>query len=442
MLWKAIVALVLFVAAAAGGVTLYARYQVKSMLDDLAAAIAPVAEMRYASLSVTPRGTVRVQDVEIRPNALNEPLRMEGIEVETPGLWFLLTGSKSLRDGQLPEHLRATFRGLAFSLNGPMALTIDRLIAGAAHSSGAPPVSNCGDIRYFDFGAYQRLGYGSLVFDISIGYRFEKGGGPLRFTLDGRVRDLGVTTVNLELAGVSPSLRENMAGQPSMRAFEFVYQDLSYTDRLKRYCAQASHMTVQQYIESEVTRTAEAYGAQWGLVLGPGLREAYRQFLTKPGEVRVQGKLSADLDMPRLRLFKPAEIMSKLNLRVSVNGKAVTDLSLTPPRAAPELPSPTSVASRPPSTRATSLPPPSPQATPPPAAAPIAVTSEFRAVPTTDLAGHIDKTVRVHLTDRTTREGRLLQVADGMARVERRLRGGVITHGIPLREIDRVEVLF
>lgn len=439
MLWKAIVALVLFVAAAAGGVTLYARYQVKSMLDDLAAAIAPVAEMRYASLSVTPRGTVRVQDVEIRPNALNEPLRMEGIEVETPGLWFLLTGSKSLRDGHLPEHLRATFRGLAFSLNGPMALTIDRLIAGAAQSSGAPPVSNCGDIRYFDFGAYQRVGYGSLVFDMSIGYRFEKGDGPLRFTLDGRVRDLGMTTVTLEFAGVSPSLRENMAAQPSLRAFEFVYQDLSYTDRLKRYCAQASRVSVQQYIDSEVTRTAEAYGAQWGLVLGPGLREAYRQFLTTPGEVRVQGKLSADLDLPRLRLFKPAEIMSKLNLRVSVNGKAVTDLSMTSSRAALPLPFPLPSPS-PTHGRPLLLPPTLP--TSPPPAAPAAVTGRFRAVPTSDLAGHLEKTVRLHLTDGTTREGRLLQVAGGMARVERRQRGGVITHAIPTREINGVEVLF
>jgi NADH-quinone oxidoreductase subunit N len=73
--------------------------------------------------------------------------------------------------------------------------------------------------------------------------------------------------------------------------------------------------------------------------------------------------------------------------------------------------------------------------------APASVTREFRAVPTTDLAGHIGKTVRLHLTHGATREGRLLRVLDGMARVERRFPGGVMTLAIPLRQIERVEVL-
>lgn len=444
MRWKGTVGVaVLLVAAIGGGLAFYTYYQVKTGIDDLATSMSPVAELRYARLWITPRGTVRIQDVQVRPRAVDDPLRIEGVEVETPGLWFLLTGPKNLRNGQLPEHLRATFRGVAFNLHGPMAKTLDRLLAAAAQSSGAPPVSNCGETRYFDFGAYQRLGYQSLVFDLSLGYRFARGAGPLRVTMDGRTRQLGSTTVTLEFVGVSPNLRDNAAMGAALRTFDVVYQDQSFTERLKGYCARASGMTVQQYIESEVARSAAAYGAQWGLVPGPGLREAYRQFLIKPGEVRVQGTPAADLNMARLRRFTPAEIVSKLNLRVSVNGKVVTDLSMTPTRAAPPLPSPSSTAALPPSPGpVAALPPPPAPATPAPPSTAAAVTSEFRLVPTTGLGGHLDKTVRVHLTDGTTREGRLLQVAQGMARVERRLRGGVITHGIPLREIDRVEVRF
>jgi len=415
--WKPVVGLVLFVAAVIGGVTLYIRFQVTTALEDAITAMSPVAEMRYAGVAVTLGGTIRIEDIEIRPRAFNDRLRVEGIAVETPGLWFLLTGTTKLREGELPEHLRATVRGLAFNLDGPMAETLDRFIAMAMQSSGVTPVSNCGDVRYFDLNAYQRLGYQSFVFDVSFGYRFEKGGGPLRITTEWRMRDLGVAAVNVEFAGASPNLNKAMGTRARLRAFDVVYQDLSFTDRLKRYCTQASGLSVEKYIESEVNRIAADYRTQWGLVPGPGLRQAYREFLTRPGEVRLQITPSVELDMQALQLFKPEDIVSMLNLSVSVNGKAVTDLSMRAVSSTPTRP------------------------TPPSPAAPASVTSEFRAVPATDLAQYLDKTVRLHLTHGTIREGRLVQLLDGMARVERRFPGGTMTLGIPLRQIERVEVL-
>jgi hypothetical protein len=276
-------------------------------------------------------------------------------------------------------------------------------------------------VRYFDLNAYQRLGYQSLVFDLSLGYRFQRGGGPLQVKTEWRTREHGVATVNLDFVGVSSNLRGVMATQPLLRTLEAVYQDLSFTDRLKRYCAKASGITVEQYIDSEVNRNAAAYQAQWGFVPGPGLRQAYREFLTKPGEVRVQMSPPVELDLQSLRMFKPEEIVSMLNLRVSVNGKAVTDLSVLPSPSTPTRPALS--------------------AAPSPGAAPGFAASAFRAVPTADLGRHIGKTVRVHLTHGGTREGQLLQLLDGMARVERRLPGGTMTLAIPLRQIERVEVL-
>ena len=422
--WKTVVGLVLFVAALMSGVTLYIRLQIKTALEDVITEMSPVAEVRYASVSVTLGGTIRVHNIEIRPRAFNDPLRIfndplriEGIEVETPGLWFLLTGTRKLRDGELPEHLRATVRGLAFNLDGPVAETFDRFFAAAMQSSGVAPLSNCGDVRYFDLNAFQRLGYQSFVFDISLGYRFEKGGGPLRITTEWRMRDLAAATVNFEVAGASSNLT-NVRGTPArLRAFNAVYQDLSVTDRSKRYCSRASGMTIEQYIESEMKRSDAEYRAHWGLIPGPGLRQAYREFLTKPGEVRVQITPSVELDIQTLQLFKPEDIVSMLNLSVSVNGKAVTDLSMMPVPSTPISAAPSAPAT------------------------PASVTSEFRAVPTPDLAWHIGKTVRLHLTHGGTREGRLLQVLDGMARVERRLLGGTMALAIPLRQIERVEVL-
>src|SRR3989337_3341192 len=79
--WKPVVGLVLFGAAVVGCVTLYIRFQVTTALEDAITAMSPVAEMRYAGVAVTLGGTIRIEDIEIRPRAVNDRLRVAG----TPG---------------------------------------------------------------------------------------------------------------------------------------------------------------------------------------------------------------------------------------------------------------------------------------------------------------------------------------------------------------------
>jgi hypothetical protein len=444
MLWKAIVGVVVVVAAAVGGATLYIRHQVTTTLAQAASHLSPIAELRYAGVSITPNGTVRIRNVEIRPRLFDDPLRIEGIVVETPGLWFLLTGSKRFREGQLPQHLRATVRGLTVNLAGPIAESFDRAVAAAAHSSGVAAVSNCGDLRVFDSSAYRRLGYRALVFDVALGYRFEKDRGPLRVSTELRVREVGVATVTVDLVDVSPTVRDNVGRQAPLGGFEVVYQDLSYTDRLKRYCAQASGASVQHFVEAEVDRTLAVW-AHFGIAAGPGLRQAFQEFLTRPGEIRLKALPSPPVDVLTLRLLKPDDALARLNLRLSINGKAVTDVGTiaaraVPPTAAP--PPPEAVASVASGMRRLPDPPPPvvSAATPPPSA-PAPAASEFRAVSPTDLDQHVGKTVRVQLTRGAIHEGRLLPMRGGAARVERRLQGGSITVTIPLADIQRLDVL-
>ena len=137
MRWKPVVGLVLLVAAVVGGVTLYIRYQIKTALEDAIAELSPFAEMRYASVSVTLGGNVHIRDIEIRPRMVNDPLHIEGIEVETPGLWFLLTRPKKLSAGELPEHLRGAVCGQAFNLYLQSGQVITTSIAQVKKTTGS-----------------------------------------------------------------------------------------------------------------------------------------------------------------------------------------------------------------------------------------------------------------------------------------------------------------
>ncbi len=441
--WKmAIVVAVLMAVTVVGGSALYVRSQVKTALEDTITAVSPFAGARYASMSVTLGGNIHIHDVEINPRMVNESLRIEGIDIETPGLWFLLTGTKKLREGKIPEHLRIQLRGLVLNIGGPITESLDQLIALAAQANGSASMSNCGDVRYFDLKAYRRLGYQTLVFDIASGYDFEKRGGPMHVKTEWRLRDVGAATMDLEFAGLSSTLNDSIATRARLRTFTFRYQDLSFADRQKRYCAEASGMTPAQYIDAEVNRSDNAYQMLWGFIPGPGLRAAYREFLTRPGEIQLQGTPAADVDLQALRLFKPDDVVSMLNLRVSVNGNAVTDLSMTviPKQSSDDKAAATTGVS------AAAAPVTAKPLTPPvttrsiPASPTTAGERHFRAVAVKDLGQYINKTVRLTLRRGAVREGQLLQIASGMARVERRYEGGSAIIAIPLPEIQRAEV--
>jgi hypothetical protein len=68
------------------------------------------------------------------------------------------------------------------------------------------------------------------------------------------------------------------------------------------------------------------------------------------------------------------------------------------------------------------------------------VTEGFRAITARELGKHVGHTVRLYLARGVVREGKLLQILRGMARLERRYPGGAMTLAIPLHEIERAEV--
>ncbi|GEM_PF-6435762 len=438
MRWKTpVIVVVLTTIGLVGGATFYVRGQVTRTLEEAITAIAPLAEVHYDNISVTLGGKIHVFDIDIRPRLANENLRVESLDIETPGLWFLLTGTRKLSDGKLPEHLRVTLNGFTVVNGGAVTESLDRVIALSAQKSGQTLMSNCGDLDYLDFKAYRRLGYQNLVFDIVAGYRFEPRG-PLRAQLQWRTRDLATATIDFEFGAALPTFNDLMTSPPSLRTFTLTYQDLSITERLKKFCTEASGASVEQYIDSEVNRSDGAYQAAWGFVPGPGIRDAYRAFLVKPGEIRVQATPPAGVELQALRMFKPDDVVSMLNLRVSVNDTAVSDLSMTvankPAEAAPA-----------PTAKTAAKAGPSPALPHKPTPSEIIQRAQkrdpYRVVAVKDIGQHVNEKVRLTLARGTVREGLLVQVTNGTVRVERQYRSGQMVIAIPTKQIVQAEVL-
>lgn len=436
-----VTALLLAPVVLVGLVTYYIRGEARQLVEQTVAALAPFAEIRHSGVSVTLGGDVRVHGIDIRPRIVNDSVRIEAINVETPGLWYLLTGTDELREGKLPANARIELRGVEVGLSGAIADALDRFLAMAVQTGGTAPMSNCGDVGYLDIKTHRRLGYANFVFDIGAGYRLDSRRGPLIVQAEWRTRDLATASVELEFSGAALKVNEMLASDPRLRRFSLRYQDLSFTDRLKLFCAQAAGITPEQYLEREFDRSDATWQAQWGFVPGSGLRAAYRDFLQRPGEIVIEGTPPNEIDLQAMRLFKPQDVAAMLNLRVNVNGKPVNDLSMTVMDdenvAAAPTPAPVTAP------RATPMPVEKPApATAKPAPTPAPTTTDgYRTITARELGAHIGATVRLRLVRGVVREGSLLQVTAGTARVERRYQGGSMTLVIPLNEITHAEVL-
>ena len=218
---------------------------------------------------------------------------------------------------------------------------------------------------------------------------------------------------------------------PNLDKARLVYKDLSYSDRLKKYCAKAGNITEAAYVDAEVNKPDAAFRSQWGFVPGPGLRAAYRQFLEKPGELIVEAR-PGGIDPRALQFYRPEDVLAQLNLQARVNGTAISDLSFMRQTA-----SAPAVASVPASAERAFEPSPEKVVTP---TAAHTVRGEYRAVRVGDLNKHIGKQVRISLPKGVVREGTLTEALPNLVTVARDYGRGDMKFEVLVKQVEKAEV--
>lgn len=393
----------------------------KSSLEQITAMAAPFMSIRYDGIGSSLGGAVQIANVKIQPNNLNDVIRIKNVEIQTPGLWFLLTGKDKMKEGEFPENMRLSLEGVAVDMDGPMMSMFDKLLeAGAAEQS----IAHCGGIQAVGPRLYRKLGYNTLTSDIRLGYELDKKSARLHVRTEWNTEEMSLFNVDLFFASVPASTQDMAQFSPRLMEAKAYYKDLAYTDRLKRYCASASNISVEDYINAEVGQESSSFAQQWGFVPGPGLREAYRQFLIAPGEVRFETRPSEGIDPASMNLFRPEDMLAMLNATLTVNGTPVTDLSfqLKPKTVAKasENDGGAGVASE---ERA-------------------AQKSGYQIVRSAELPKYIGRSIRIREKRAAVREGVLAEVTATQVTLERRYGGGAVTFNVPLKQIEKVEVLF
>lgn len=429
-----VLGLLVVVVLAYGGIKAYMYYSLKNNMDRLAQQFSLFGQLKYGDLTTSVKGSLAVEDLEIRIHGIDDELRIKAIRYQTPNLLYLLQANKQLEQGRIPESLSLSIEGLNIGLFGEFTDRLEQIISELNFQlQGVNPL--CGGRLFFGPRELRDMGYEEITSDIQIGYRFDPAHALLIVNISSSTRDMAALEILSIIEGISNTSFTSMmqpSNPPHMKA-TVNYTDQSYAKRQTEYCAGLSKLGINEYIAAEANQRPAYYGLTWGFVPGPGLRQAYGAFLTNPGQIDVSLELPESVTPDNVHLFKPEDIPGLLNLQVSVNGEAVKDLSFdfykgkkldlsgnidrlfAKPEAAPVAP-----------LREKKI---------------VKYETKYHTVPVSSLEKYVGEEVRLQTTSGKTRLGFLTKIGSNVAHVEQRVHRGRFTMTVPLGSIAKAEVL-
>ena len=419
-----------------GGIKAYMYYSLKSEMDQLTRQFSLFGQLQYGGLSTSLAGSLGVHDVTLQVHGMEDELRIKTIRYQTPNLWYLLQDSQQFDKGRIPQRISLSLEGVTVDLFGEFTDRLEEMINELHFQlQGVNPL--CGGRLFFGPLELRDMGYEEITSDMHIGYRFDAQNAQIIVDISSSTRDMAAVSMQGIIDGVSDTAFMSFIQpdvQPRLSRVTVNYTDQSYTRRQVEYCAGLSKLQPNEYIEAEANQQPVYYGYVWGIVPGPGLRQAYRAFLSNPGQIDLSLELPESVTPETVDLFKPEDIPGLLNLKLSVNGDAVTDLSfsfyegkqLDMSRKFETLFAQPGAASTPPPSREKKI---------------VRHETRYYVVPVTGLKKYVGEEVRLKTSSGQRRLGFLVSIGSNVAHVEQRVHGGKFTMQVPVGNITRAEVL-
>ncbi len=411
----------------------YVYYKTRDAVDRIAAQAALFGELKYGGISSSlPSGTVKIDRLVFTPRGVADKVTLRSVSLETGNALNLLNLARQSDSKKPPESLAVRFDDLRVDTDGELLQFADRL-AQASASAKAAQISNpnCGDQPTNGLGMIRKLGYDAL--SISGSFNFDDSQQASNTAINTQFDIHEMASVKTRIVFSIGQGSGDGAVAPAFREFDMTYKDLSYKDRLKTYCANAANISEEEYLQAELDHGM--IQQQLGIVPGPGLREAYRDFLQTPNaEFHAHVQPSESFDPRAAQFYKPEDVLRQLNAKISVNNKPVEDLSFEFTGSRPgKAKSETNAKAEKAPTKSKRVAIAAYRKPRPP--------EEYSAVNVNDLGRYLNKRVRLHQFGQEPREGILIQVSGGVALVVRRYGTGNVSVKVPVRLISRAEVL-
>jgi hypothetical protein len=435
---KVLVGIVVIIVAVVGGVKYYLQMKYSRSIDELASSMSPFARMTYSDVTTTFDGEIIVSGVNIEVlGETPENVAFREIRFKTPGFLYLLKDGSRMQAGEFPRKMNMSLSGLEFSTDGVFMQSLDNMVSIMNKQIAQYIETHCGEIEFLGPAQYKELGYENIISNFSMGYEFSDSDPSVHLTMNWQAVNMGSLDMSMELRGVvAPSVQTVMAtGAPLLSNVSITYYDDTYIAKVTDYCSKKSNLTKAQYIEREANSDDKYYAIIWGFIPGQGIRDAYKQFLNDPQQIDAVLSPPSPIDITTIEKYSISDIPSLLGLRITVNGKNISDVNIKP--APSELAnlgvqSFDSIVS-------------GEQVAPVPeqnASAHEKGASAYHVVAIKDLGEFIGKPVRINVNTGDVREGWLTEVDKQRIVATKYVGGGELEYVIPIRNTSKVEVFY
>ncbi len=424
-----------------GGAKGYIHYHVSSELDKIISMAKPFAEIRYQGISSSFEGRIAVENIRIYPYASHDEITIESAQIYGDGLIFLYQLMMDGFQNRPPEKFGLSVTGFSIPLAGDLAVNYSSMLAGVKRASGVTDSDGCGLMTGLSPDLLGSLGFYAIIMDTTLDVDFDQAAGRAEMQIGFDMRDVEYSQITVLMTNVSePSAIMIGMQQPQLSEFSVIYQiDPEFVAKSQKQCADARGLTVDAFIESMLEMDEKQLAQQLGFVPGSGLLAAIKRFIKSPNEVSFSIHPPQAIDPASLSLYKPEELLTMLNLELSVNGEPVTDLSFS------RLEQTTGDVAASEAGLASSLPGAvalfSPTTQPTRKLRKPAPSRRYVPTPIVQLHNYIDRDVRVYINQEgAVRRGALMSVAKDEIIIKQRLSGGDMTTAVLLPQILKVEV--
>jgi len=440
------IAVLLIILAIAAAINSYIHYQFQNKIDNTLSSIRPIVNVKYDELSTSPfSGEVTLENIRLSSLTMPEEIILGDITLETPGFIYMLTGAENLEKGSLslPQHLGFSLDNFYIDLHSETAELFDNIIQRMQPLYASDP-KICAGKSFLGPKDYKEMGYSRLLTNMRIAYDFNEDNKSLDVSLAVNTKNMANIKTNFKLANVASMSSTNLiqGSPPTLTQLDIVYQDKTYTPRVIKYCSELSKMKKEAYIDAEVAQPDSYFYKLLGFAPGKGLREAYKDFLSKPDVVTLSMTPGKNFNLQTASTLSNEELMKALKVRLKINGLLVKDLSYSRAPAEftaeferqltenvdiesllrgekvkqPEVAKEEKVIEKAP--------------------------SSYHPIDLADISKHVGGFVQIMTENGNERNGQLIRIDEFNLYVEKKVSGGRFTMTVPIKKIKSIKAYF
>lgn len=317
---RLVVILAILAALVYGALWGYSWYKIKSVMDSAVKEGAPYAEIKYASIFISPKldGTVGVDGIVIKPKLTSDEFRIQSVRFSLPGIFYLITTNKD----EFPESMRLSVTGIGIDLNSPLFAAMDEIQKAQGSRRESPLMSydtlGCGSVEKIGVDELIRMGYQTMEIDIDMEYRYAKIQNLLNISSMVRMKDIHGVDLKAEMR-IPPS--ELIKGNFTNIVIDSVSIDVidaGYAALRNRFCAAQLQSTEEVFLN----RNMEILSRKLGTTFPAETIEAYKKVM-QGGRMHIEFAPTPGTELTMLGHYAAKDVIDMLGLKVTLDSHDV-----------------------------------------------------------------------------------------------------------------------